>query len=106
MINHSFKLLVALTWILAGTGCGTFGTDRDHAAKGPEAVLEANVKKALISDADIDAAAIGVGISGNRVTLTGFVASEAERRRAEQVAGQAEGAGQVINRIEVRGDGN
>lgn len=106
MISHSFKLLVALTWLLAGTGCGTFGNERDDAAKGPESVLEANVKTALISDADIDAAAIGVGISGNRVTLTGFVANEAERRRAEQVAGQVKGAEQVINRIEVRGNGN
>ncbi len=106
MISHSFKLLVALTWLLAGTGCGTFDNERDQAAKGPEAVLEANVKMALISDADIDAAAIGVGISGNRVTLTGFVANEAERRRAEEIAGQVEGVGQVINRIEVRGNGN
>ena len=106
MISHSFKLLVAMAWILVATGCGTFGNERDEAAKGPETVLEANVKMALISDADIDAAAIGVGISGNRVTLTGFVASEAERRRAEEVAGQVDGAEQVINRIEVRGNGN
>lgn len=106
MISHTFKLLVAMAWILAATGCGTFGNERDEAAKGPEAVLEANVKKALISGADIDAAAIGVGISGNRVTLTGFVASEAERRRAEEATGQVEGVEQVVNQIEVRGNGN
>ena len=107
MISHSYKLLVALSWLLlVGTGCGTFGTERDEAAMGPEAVLEANVKTALISDADIHAAAIGVSISGKRVTLTGFVANETDRRRAEQIAGQVEGAEQVINRIELRGNGN
>lgn len=104
MIIQRSKLLLGVLWLLSSVGCGIFGTEQDEAAKGPEAVLEANVKKALIADGGIDAAAIGIGIAGKRVTLTGFVGNAAERRRAELITGQVRGVEQVVNRIEVRGD--
>ncbi|MFA7386260.1 MAG: BON domain-containing protein [Thiohalobacteraceae bacterium] len=96
--------LCMFAWLsFGGAGCALFGTEQDEAAKGPEAVIEANVKKALIGAQDVDGAAIGIIVEGGRVTLDGFVANAAERRRAEQLSERVEGVEQVINRIEVRG---
>ena len=104
MTTRNVGVLCVFAWLsFSSAGCALFGTEQDEAAKGPEAVIEANVKKALIGAQDVDGAAIGIIVEGGRVTLNGFVASTAERRRAEQLSEQVEGVEQVINRIEVRG---
>jgi osmotically-inducible protein OsmY len=87
------------------SGCGVFETTKDESAMGPDAVLEAKVKTALISSTDVDGAAIGVHIAGRVVTLSGFTDTQTERSRAEEIARQVEGVQRVVNRIEARGGG-
>jgi osmotically-inducible protein OsmY len=50
----------------------------------------------------LDAAAIGVRVQDRRVTLEGVVASEAQRRTAEECAWYVLGVHGVLNRLQVR----
>ncbi len=50
----------------------------------------------------LDAAAIGVRVQDRRVTLEGVVASEAQRRMAEESAWYVLGVHGVNNRLQVR----
>jgi hypothetical protein len=67
----------------------------------PNKELAARVKRALESEAKIQAAAIDVSASDGKVTLWGTAASAAERRRAENVAKKVEGVAGVDNQIKV-----
>jgi hypothetical protein len=67
----------------------------------PNKELEARVKRALESEAKIQAAAIDVQARDGRVTLFGTAASDGERRRAENVAKKVEGVSGVDNQIKV-----
>jgi hypothetical protein len=67
----------------------------------PNKELAARVKRALESEAKIQAAAIDVTAADGRVTLWGTAASAAERRRAEAVAKKVEGVAAVVNQIKV-----
>ena len=67
----------------------------------PNQELAARVKRALESEAKIQAAAIDVQARDGRVTLWGTAATDAERRRAENVAKKVEGVAGVDNQIKV-----
>jgi hypothetical protein len=67
----------------------------------PNQELAARVKRALEGEAKIQAAAIDVQARDGRVTLWGTAATDAERRRAENVAKKVEGVAGVDNQIKV-----
>ena len=60
------------------------------------------VEDELRSDPDIDATDIAVAVKDGSVTLTGFVRSFRQRRRAEQDAKRVAGVVGIANNIEVR----
>ncbi len=69
----------------------------------PTANLTADVKSALVSELDVDAAAILVTIHDDgSVVLSGFVESEEERQAAMKSAQKAASAATVVDRLEVR----
>ena len=70
-------------------------------AEGPTA-LDAIVRASLQRDPDLAARDISVTTRTNIVTLTGEVASEAERQRAERIAAETREVAQVRNRLSVR----
>ena len=67
----------------------------------PNKEIAGRVKRALESEAKIQAAGIDVTASDGKVTLWGTAATAAERRRAESVAKKVEGVSGVDNQIKV-----
>jgi len=68
----------------------------------PNRELAARVKQALESpDSKLPSGAIDVSAADGKVTLWGAVASDAERRRAAQLAGKVDGVSSVDNQLKV-----
>jgi osmotically-inducible protein OsmY len=59
------------------------------------------IRKALLRDAELDASAISVTVSGGTVTLEGKVRNIAERRTAERAAWSAPGVQKVVDHLAV-----
>lgn len=64
--------------------------------------LRQDVLDELEWEPSIDAAAIGVAVSDGVVTLTGYVESYAEQRRAEEIVMRVEGVRGVAEELEVK----
>jgi osmotically-inducible protein OsmY len=64
--------------------------------------IRRDVEDELRSDPDIDATDIAVAVKDGTVTLTGFVRSFRQRRRAEQDVKRVAGVVGIVNNIEVR----
>jgi len=67
----------------------------------PNKALAQRVKRALEGQAKVEAAGIDVTAKDGAVTLWGTAATDAERRRAAQIAAKVEGVKSVDNRIAV-----
>jgi len=67
----------------------------------PNKALAQRVKRALEGEAKVEAAGIDVTAKDGAVTLWGTAATDAERRRAAQIAAKVEGVKSVDNRIAV-----
>ena len=67
----------------------------------PNKELAARVKRALESEAKIQAAGIDVTAADGKVTLWGTAATDAERNRAAGVARKVEGVSAIDNQIKV-----
>jgi hyperosmotically inducible protein len=79
--------------------CVAFGACKG----GPDdATLAANVKAKLTTDAPLSAATINVAAASGVVTLSGTVATEAEKAKAESIASAVEGVKSVTNSISVK----
>jgi hypothetical protein len=67
----------------------------------PNKELAARVKRALETEAKIQAACIDVTAQDGKVTLWGTTASNAERNRATAVAKKVDGVTAVVNQLKV-----
>jgi osmotically-inducible protein OsmY len=63
--------------------------------------LKQKIESAFKRSAELDAAKIGLNISGNKVELTGKVSSSAERSGAELAAWSAPGVWEVSNHLQI-----
>jgi hypothetical protein len=66
------------------------------------AAVTAKIKSKMALDDLVKARNIDVDTNGKIVTLTGIIGSEAERKRAVQLAKETEGVTSVIDRLRVR----
>ena len=66
-----------------------------------DASLTAKIKSKMALDDSVKALDIDIDTRGTVVTLTGRVASEAERTRAVQLARETDGVTQVVDRLTV-----
>ena len=79
-----------------------------HRGRGPKSYrradgrIQEDVNDRLTEDPYIDATDIEVSVTDGEVTLTGMVASREDKRRAEHLAEQVTGVGDVQNNIRVR----
>lgn len=67
-----------------------------------EGSLTAKIKAKMALDDTVKALNLDVDTTGSVVTLSGIVASEAERTRALQLAKETDGVTQVVDRIQVK----
>ena len=67
-----------------------------------ESALTAKIKSKMALDDHVKARAINVDTSGSVVTMTGVVASAAERDRAVRLARDTEGVTQIVDRLQIR----
>ena len=68
----------------------------------PNKELAAKVKQALEArDAKLPSGAIDVTAANGKISLWGAVATDAQRRRAAQIAGKIEGVSSVDNQLKV-----
>jgi osmotically-inducible protein OsmY len=67
-----------------------------------EAGITAKIKSKMALDDTIDATRINVDTSGEVVVLKGSVGSEAERKRAVQLARETDGVTSVVDQLTIR----
>ncbi len=103
LISERIPAVVALTLVmlLAG-GCAGNGETRSTGQYIDDAALTSKVKTALFKDEDVSGFQVDVDSFKGRVQLSGFVDSEEQKLRAEQVARDIEGVQEVINNLEVK----
>ncbi|MBX3619094.1 MAG: BON domain-containing protein [Rhizobacter sp.] len=90
-----------LTAALAATTVGCATHDTSVGTKVDDTVITTKVKTALLGDPDVKGTSISVETVNGTVQLTGFVDSQAQRSRAQDLASRVDGVHNVDNRITV-----
>jgi osmotically-inducible protein OsmY len=67
-----------------------------------DAAITTKVKTALFKAAEVSGFQVNVDTYRGRVQLSGFVKSEAERRKAAELARGVEGVREVVNNLELQ----
>jgi osmotically-inducible protein OsmY len=67
-----------------------------------DAAITTKVKTALFKAADVSGFQVNVDTYRGRVQLSGFVKTEAERRKAAELARGVEGVQEVVNNLELK----
>jgi hyperosmotically inducible periplasmic protein len=94
--NH--RWVVILTGLAVGAPAAWADNDRDKDRDDRDSKLEDRVENRLNADDKLDH--INIDVDKGVVTMTGEVATRAERARAERMA-RAEGARRVVNKLEI-----
>jgi hyperosmotically inducible periplasmic protein len=105
-MKTSLTLVAVLTLgTVAGTvfsGCASTATRQSTGEYVDDAATTAKVKTALIRDDTVKALQVDVGTFKGHVQLNGFVDTDEQRLRAEQIARSVEGVQQVTNNLALR----
>jgi osmotically-inducible protein OsmY len=88
--------------LLAFVGCAGGEKSRSTGQVIDDTSVTARVKNALLKEPGIKATDINVDTYAGQVQLSGFVASEAERRKAAEIARKVEGVKAVRNDIRLK----
>ena len=102
---HAVRTLIiaaAMGLTLVTTGCSVVRGQESTSAYVDDAAITAEVKAKLVGDNSVNAGAINVQTLHGEVALSGFAKSNAERDRAEQIAGAVKGVRKVRNNLVVR----
>ncbi len=99
---------VAATVMTAGalllSGCSLFQSGDNHTAGEfvNDATITSKIKSDYVASDQVSASAVSVETMNGTVLLSGFVKSNAEKARAEQIAQSVKGVKSVKNAIVVR----
>jgi osmotically-inducible protein OsmY len=85
-----------------GAGCSSSRTQESTGQYIDSSVITARVKAALIEEPSLDGLEIGVDTFKDRVALSGFVDSSAQRERATVVVSRVDGVRDVENKLIVK----
>lgn len=87
---------------LFATGCAPTETKRGTAEVVDDATITSKVKAALVADPDVKGTQVNVNTYRGVVSLSGFVGSESEARKATQKASEVAGVTSVRNDLQVK----
>lgn len=88
--------------IIGLTACTALSPEAVDQPLRDDAIIATKVKAELIEDETLDAAAIRVVSEAGRVSLDGFVDSEAQKQRAGELAQSVDGVSGIDNRLTIR----
>ena len=95
MSDAARRIALVAAVVLSIAGCATFDPLEDTR-------IEAEVKARLVGEKGANLTRVGVVSREGNVTLTGTVASDEQRARAEALATGVPGVRRVVNRLETR----
>jgi hyperosmotically inducible protein len=98
-MRAAMKLSALAAAFLLAAGCNVVRGDQEPSEYVDDAALTARVKAALLDDEQVKGTTFNVDVYQGKVTLSGVTKSEAERRKAEQIARQTPGVKSVENSI-------
>ena len=98
-------LTLALVLVAVG-GCAASGKSRSTGEVMDDTSIAARTKSALLADAATDGLNIDVEVDRNHVQLNGFVDSQAQVKRAGEVARSVSGVASVENNLRVSDGGD
>ncbi len=99
-MNHR-KWTIALPVLLVCCSCATSSVQEPEQEDAAEVRAEMQIKAALLDEEQVAAAPVRVEYEAGSVRLTGFVETEAEKRRAGEVARRTLPDVEVINNLRV-----
>ena len=106
-MNHTIRTLVIISALAVGgtafTGCAAYGTGKSTGEYIDDMGITGKVKAAFVKDPVVKALDVGVDTYKGTVQLNGFVDSEEQRARAEQIAASIPGVVGVQNKLTVKG---
>lgn len=102
--NAWAKVLITGIAVLFLTGCAASGGGRSTGQVIDDASVASRVKSALLADRDTDGLDIEVETYRGRVQLIGFVESQLEINRAQEIARNTAGVNQVSSALIIVGD--
>lgn len=104
--THSLKdlwvLIVAAAFVAVVAGCAGAGTKTGEYVD--DSAITTKVKTAFATDKTVSAMDVRVETNKGNVRLSGFVDSQAEKQRAEEVARSVAGVKSVTNAITVQSE--
>ena len=103
LLRNGCALLASVAVVAMIAGCAATPTQESTGEYLDNSLITAKVKTALINDENLRAGNISVATYKGKVQLSGFAASETDKRRAEVIAKDVEGVKSVTNGIEVKG---
>ena len=98
--STSVRNVLAVMLLALTVGCAGAFTKAGQAMD--DTAITTKVKAAMAKDKDVSATSVSVDTVKGEVRLSGFVASSAEKQRAEAIALQTEGVRSVQNGLIVR----
>jgi hyperosmotically inducible periplasmic protein len=102
-MNKRNLLFASLVALVVASGCAGSRTQESTGEYVDDTTISTKVKSKLLVDEDASGLAINVETFKGVVQLSGFVKSEEEKQRAEEIAEGVDGVKRVENRISVRG---
>ena len=103
LLRNACALLANVAVVAMIAGCAATPTQESTGEYLDNSMITAKVKTALINEENLRAGNISVATYKGKVQLSGFAASETDKRRAEVIAKDVEGVKSVTNGIEVKG---
>ena len=95
-----FSVVMAAVFAVVLAGCAGAGTKTGQFVD--DATITSKVKTAFATDKTVSAMQVNVDTNQGNVRLSGFVDSEAEKRRAEEIARSVNGVRSVTNALTVQ----
>jgi osmotically-inducible protein OsmY len=96
---HATRILLAAAMLALAAGCASTPTQESFGEYVDDTSLTTRVKSALLADKEVSGLAINVETFKGIVQLSGFAKTEAERKRAHDLAHDIKGVKSVKNDI-------